>query len=83
MNHLVSSFKEHLGLRGVHVYTESECKFLNWQEVLAFMGRLPDRSDPAFSDKLVETMANYNPDKEFLAIQQVEDTVSIELYAKQ
>lgn len=83
MNHLVTSFKEHLGRRGLHAYTESECRFLSWEEVIAFLNRLPEHSDPEFSDKLMDTLANYDPDNQFLAMSQVEDTVSIELYARQ
>lgn len=83
MNHLVSSFKEHLGRRGLHAYTEEECRFLSWEEVVAFLNRLPDHSDPDFSEKLLETLANYDPDSQFLAMSQAGETVSIELYAKQ
>lgn len=83
MNHLVSSFKEHIGTRGMHVYSSEECRFLSWSEVIAFVNKLPDRTDPHFSEKLLETMANYDPDSEFLALHQLDDTVSIELYARQ
>lgn len=83
MRHLVSSFQKHLGLRGVHVYSDEECRFLPWNEVVLFVNRLPKRSDPEFSEKLLDTLASYDPDSEFLAIQQSENTVSIELYAKQ
>lgn len=83
MNHLVKSFKEHLGMRGLHAYTEAECRFLTWEEVIAFLNRLPEQSDPEFSDKLLDTLANYDPDTQFLAMSQVGESVSIELYAKQ
>jgi hypothetical protein len=83
MKHLVSSFQKHLGLRGVHVYSVDECRFLPWNEVILFVNRLPKHSDPEFSGKLLDSLANYDPDREFLAIHQLEDTVSIELYAKQ
>lgn len=83
MDHLVSSFQKHLGLRGVHVYSEEECRFLPWDEVISFINRLPKSTDPEFSEKLVSTLSNYHPDREFLAIQQLDNTVSIELYAKQ
>lgn len=80
MKHLVSSFQKHLGLRGVHIYSEEECRFLPWNEVILFVNKLPESSDPDFSNKLLESLANFNPNEEFLAIQQSEDTVSIELY---
>lgn len=83
MDHLVSSFQKHLGLRGVHVYSKEECRFLSWDEVISFVNRLPKGSDPEFSDKLLSTLSNYHPDREFLAIQQLDNTVSIELFAKQ
>lgn len=83
MTHLIKSFKEHLGRRGLHAYTEEECRFLSWEEVIAFLNRLPEHSDPDFSEKLMETLANYDPDSQFLAMSQVGGTVSIELYAKQ
>lgn len=82
MKHLVSSFQKYLGLRGVHVYSEDECRFLPWNEVILFVNKLPKNSDPDFSEKLLESLANFNPDEEFLAIQQLDNTVSIELYAK-
>lgn len=83
MNNLIRSFQENIGLRGVHAYTEDECRFLPWNEVVAFLDRLPEHSDPAFSEKLLNTLANYDPDNEFLAIQQLKDTISIELYSRQ
>lgn len=83
MEYLVSSFREHLGLRGIHVYSNEECKFLPWGEVISLIRRLPGDTDPEFSDRLLETLANYDPDSQFLALQQLENTVSIELYAKQ
>lgn len=82
MEHLVSSFQKHLGLRGVHVYSGDECRFLPWNEVISFVNRISDNEDPEFSEKLIDAMSNYNPDGEFLAIHQVDNMISIELYAK-
>lgn len=82
MNHLVSSFSKHLGMRGVHAYDGTECRFLAWDEVIAFLNRLPGHSDPLFSEKLLDTLSNYDPDMQFLAIHQDGDTVSIELYSR-
>lgn len=81
MKHLVTSFQNNQGVRGVHVYSYEECHFLTWDKVVAFINSLPESSDPAFGDKLLESVANYNPDREFLAVRQNGDTVSIELYA--
>lgn len=83
MDNLVSSFQTHIGLRGVHIYSEEECKFLPWNEVIAFTRRLPDHADPEFANKLVASMANYDPDNEFLAVQHADGNVSIELYSRQ
>jgi hypothetical protein len=34
-----------------------------------------------FAEKLVETLANYNPDVEFLAVKKDGENVSLELYS--
>ena len=83
MKHLVKSFQEHIGLRGVHFYDSESCNFLSWAEVFKFVETLPKKesSDP-FSTKLEETLANYNPDTEFLAVQQNGSSVSVELYSQ-
>jgi hypothetical protein len=83
MKHLVRSFQEHIGLRGVHFYDSESCNFLSWTEVFKFVETLPkkENSDP-FSTKLEETLANYNPDTEFLAVQQTGSSVSVELYSQ-
>jgi hypothetical protein len=82
MNHLVSSFSKYLGMRGVHAYDGTECRFLAWGEVISFLKRLPEHSDPQFSEKLLDTLSNYDPDTQFLAIHQDGETVSIELYSR-
>ena len=83
MKHLVRSFQEHIGLRGVHFYDSESCNFLSWVEVFKFVETLPkkENSDP-FSTKLEETLANYNHDTEFLAVQQNGSSVSVELYSQ-
>jgi hypothetical protein len=83
MKHLNRSFQEKLGIRGVHAYTEDDCRFLPWTEVVAFLNKLPEGTDPEFFERLLTTLANYNPDTEFLAVQRLKDTVSIELYSLQ
>jgi hypothetical protein len=83
MKHLVRSFQEHVGERGCHFYDTEGCHFLNWKEVFEFVDALPHRdSTDSFTDKLTESLANYNPDIEFLAVQQDGDNVSVELYSQ-
>ena len=82
MVHLVRSFQTHVGERGCHFYDDAHCTFLNWKEVFQFIDSLPVRKEgDSFADKLAETLANYNPDQEFLAVQQSGDSVSVELYS--
>jgi hypothetical protein len=68
MRDLAFSFQLHQGTRGVHFYTYRECKFLTWQEIVSFIYRLPKDSNPEFGEKLLDTLSNYNPDTEFLAL---------------
>ena len=83
MKHLVKSFQTHKGVRGTHFYDSQNCNFLHWNEVIQFLKTFPvgDRSD-LFADKLTETLANYDPDSEFLAVQQNGESVSVELYTQ-
>ena len=81
MRHLVKSFQTHLGSRGVHFYDETSCNFLDWKEVLEFLKVVPDvGKDQKFGERLLDTLSNYEPDTQFLAVQQGESTVSVELY---
>jgi hypothetical protein len=83
MKHLVRSFQKHIGTRGCHFYDSESCNFLNWKQVFEFVDSLPTKpgADP-FADKLTESLANYDPDSEFLAVQQNGDSVSVELYSQ-
>ncbi len=82
MKHLHESFNDHRGLRGVHFYHKNKCSFLLWAEVCAFLKTLPDESkDAEFPERLLNSLANYNPDTEFLAVRQEGTTVSVELYS--
>ena len=81
MRHIVRSFQSHLGERGVHFYDESSCNFLNWKDVFAFLNTFSKKGvDDDFSERLAEALANYNPDKEYLAVHQKGTSVSVELY---
>ena len=83
MKHLVKSFQEHIGERGVHFYNDVKCQFLAWDKVFEFINRLDSARDAdKFSERLADSLANYDPDSEFLAVQQAEDTVSVELYSE-
>jgi hypothetical protein len=81
MKHLVKSFQEHLGQRGVHFYDETGCNFLNWTQVFEFMKTFPNGGEAdAFSEKLTDAMANYDPQTEYLAVQQRGKSISVEIY---
>jgi hypothetical protein len=83
MKHLIESFQKHKGIRGVTFYDETSCNFLTWVEVFKFLDSLPPKpGDDPFSERLADTLANYNPDCEFLAVQQNGDSVSVELYSQ-
>jgi len=81
MRHLVHSFREHTGQRGVHFYDDESCNFLSWKDVFQFTKNLPKKGqkDP-FSEKLIESLANYDPQSQFLAVRQNGDTISVEIY---
>lgn len=82
MIHLVRSFQSHIGERGCHFYDDSHCNFLTWKEVFKFIDSLPEKSQKdQFAEKLAETLANYDPDKEFLAVHQSGSSVSVEVYS--
>ena len=81
MRHLVKSFQEHGNARGVHFYDEESCNFLPWGQVLKFLEEFPENTDPdTFRDNLTEVLANYDPRFQFLAVRQMGDKVSVELY---
>lgn len=82
MKHIVQSFQTHVGERGVHFYDDESCNFLTWKEVFQFIRSLPSKGEgDEFTDKLTDTLANYNPDSEFLAVHQKGNSVSVELYS--
>ena len=83
MRHLVRSFQEHVGIRGVHFYDDESCNFLTWRQVFEFFDNLPNKADEDdFTESLTESMANYDPNYQFLAVQQKGTTVSVELYSE-
>ena len=83
MQHLFRSFQNHVGERGCHFYDDSSCTFLYWQDVFEFTNSFPDKDKgDAFTEKLETSLANYNPDTEYLAVQQNGSRVSVELYSQ-
>ena len=81
MKHIYRSFLDHVGTRGVHFYDSRSCNFLTWKEVFDFIKTFPNNGEnDAFSERLTETLANYDPDHEFLAVQQRGSSISVELY---
>ena len=74
---LIQSFAENRGCRGVHFYDSMQCEFLPWNEVLAKMG---DKFPQQFCDKLVEAVANYDPDTEFVTVTAGSGQITIELF---
>ncbi len=73
---LMQSFGEHRGERGVHFYDSMGAEFVNWNECLTKVDKLPDK----FGDKLVEAMANYDPEREFVTVTANAGAITIELF---
>lgn len=74
---LIQSFAEHRGSRGVHFYDSQQCEFLPWDEV---MGRVKERFPDTFYDKLIEAVANYDPESEFVTVTAGGGQLTIELF---
>ena len=74
---LIQSFAQNRGSRGVHFYDTSQCEFLPWDEV---MGRVKESFPDQFYDKLIEAVANYNPESEFVTVTAGDGQLTIELF---
>jgi len=74
---LMKSFATHRGSRGVHFYDSQTCEFLTWDET---MGTIRNRFPESFSDKLIETVANYDPETEFITVSAGGGQLTIELF---
>lgn len=76
--HLIRSFAQHRGTRGVHFYDDSSCEFLHWNNIFSYLEamQLPEE----FGDKLIESVANYDPDAEFIAVSASKNQLSIEIF---
>ena len=73
---LMQSFAENRGKRGVHFYGQMGSEFVPWNEALSKVEKLPEK----FSDKLIEAMANYNPENEFVTVTASSGSLTIELF---
>jgi hypothetical protein len=83
MKHLVQSFQENQSRRGVHFYDNEGCRFLSWDQVCQFLDNLSQKGGPDdFQDNLMNYLANYDPEHEYLAVHQKGDSVSVELYSQ-
>jgi hypothetical protein len=80
---LLSSFRLHVGERGCHFYDDDTCNFLTWKDIFKFLKEIPPSYHMnAFSEKLTDSLANYDPNKEYLAVHQAGTQLSIELYCE-
>lgn len=81
MKHLIRSFESHQGLRGCHFYNDTDCTFLPWNEVLTLLDNFPrEYKNAPFGERLMESVANYDPTNQYLAVCQVGDKVTVELF---
>lgn len=81
MDHLIRSCHQFRNLRGCHFYDETDCSFLPWDEVCKFVDTMPDSEGiDRFSEVLLETLANYDPSREHLAVKKEGTNVTLELY---
>lgn len=80
---LIRSFQQQNGTRGVHFFDGDHCEFVSWDMVIEFCNRMKDRGNPAhveFEEKLIHSMANVDPDTEYVLCRQHGEVVSIECY---
>jgi hypothetical protein len=79
--HLVHSFAKHRGVRGVHFHDSANSEFFQWDKVFNLLeqSNFPD----TFGDKLIESIANYDPDHEFVAVSAGAGQVTIEIFKAQ
>lgn len=76
--HLMQSFAKHRGVRGVHFYDSSGCEFFVWDRVFGLLGK---SGFPAtFGEKLIDQIANYDPDREFVAVSAGGGQLTIEIF---
>jgi len=74
---LLESFSENRGVRGAHFYDSSRCEFLPWDTVV---NQAKEQLPENFHDKLVEAIANYDPQSEFVTVSAGKKQITIELF---
>ena len=74
---LMHSFAHHRGTRGVHFYDSESCEFLTWDEIL---GSVQQKFPELFAEKLVEAIANYDPQNEFVTVTAGGGQLTIEMF---
>jgi len=84
MKHFVECLSKNRGVRGVTFYDEDSAFFMTWDKTVAFLRELGESTksedDTPFEESLLETLSNYDPEKEFLSVRQEGKKVSIELF---
>jgi len=74
---LMKSFAANRGVRGVHFYDSNSCEFHSWSETMSGVGgKFPEN----FYDKLIEAIANYDPETEFVTVSAGGGQLTIELF---
>ena len=74
---LVKSFGKHRGKRGVHFYDSKSCEFLDWSEA---MKSIDSKFPGSFANRLVDVLANYDPETEFVTVSAGSGQLTIELF---
>ena len=74
---LIQSFAQNRGARGAHFYSEAQCEFVTWESITSDVKQnLPE----TFYEKLIEAIANYDPDTEFVTVSVGGGQIVIELF---
>ena len=74
---LIKSFAEHSGARGAHFYDSAKCEFVSWDSITKDIKlNLPE----SFYEKLIEAVANYDPESEFVTVSAGKGQITIELF---
>lgn len=77
-SHLVHSFAKHRGVRGVHFYDSSGSEFFQWDKVFELLKK--SNFPSVFNDKLIDAVANYDPDAESVAVSAGSGQLTIEMF---
>ena len=74
---LMKSFATNRGVRGVHFYDADSCEFLKWDETLR---SIDEKFPEKFAGKLIEAIANYDPNNEFVTVTAGGGQLTIEMF---